>query len=233
MTELMQIHEIRLMNARALMKESGLSRTDLAEKIGMSYNLLSQYVGKNPTKNIGDETAVKIENAFGKPRGYLDQNNLASNRLLNNERAKELKGKWIPVKAYSKMGNDGYFTDMGYDGDGGDGYVPSLTAGPHAYAVKGDGKSMYPAIRHGWYAVCDPDAAPTPTEFVEVRLKGDRRTIKEFIGVVNNVLHLLAVNGEERITIDMDEVEAIVAVIDIVPPSRHVEDIPMVSVKKI
>lgn len=75
MADLMQIHEIRLKNARDLMKESGLSRTDFAEKVGLSYNLISQYIGKNPTKNIGDETASKIEEAFGKPKGFLDQAN--------------------------------------------------------------------------------------------------------------------------------------------------------------
>ena len=78
MTGLMQIHEIRLMNARNLLKESGLSRADFAEKTGISYNLISQYIGKNPTKNIGDETALKIEDAFGKPKGYLDQANAFS-----------------------------------------------------------------------------------------------------------------------------------------------------------
>ncbi|VCZ57922.1 hypothetical protein BANRA_02725 [Acinetobacter baumannii] len=116
------------------------------------------------------------------------------------------RGGWVPVKSYSKMGMDGYYTEMGYLGNGGDGYVPSLTAGPNAYAVRGTGDSMYPAIRNGWYVVCDPDAEPTPTEFVEVQLKDGRRTIKEFIGIVNNVLHLLAVNGEARMTIDMEDV---------------------------
>lgn len=75
MSNLMQIHEIRLVNARNLLKESGLSRTDFAEKVGISYNLISQYIGKNPTKNIGDETAFKIEVAFNKPKGFLDQVN--------------------------------------------------------------------------------------------------------------------------------------------------------------
>lgn len=75
MSDLMQIHEIRLMNARNLLKESGLSRADFAEKVGVSYNLISQYIGKNPTKNIGDETAIKIEGAFNKPKGFLDQVN--------------------------------------------------------------------------------------------------------------------------------------------------------------
>lgn len=75
MSDLLKIHEIRLQNARKIMKESGLDRTQFAEKIGMSYNLLSQYVGKNPKKNIGDDTAEKIEVAFDKPKGFLDQAN--------------------------------------------------------------------------------------------------------------------------------------------------------------
>ncbi|KQC99818.1 LexA family transcriptional regulator [Acinetobacter soli] len=73
MTKFKTIHEIRYMNAKRLMEESGLKRKEFAEKIDMSYSLLSQYLGKNPTKNIGDDTAVKIEDAFNKPRGYLDQ----------------------------------------------------------------------------------------------------------------------------------------------------------------
>ena len=143
------------------------------------------------------------------------------------------RGGWVPVKSYSKMGMDGYYTEMGYLGNGGDGYVPSLTAGPNAYAVRGTGDSMYPAIRNGWYVVCDPDAEPTPTEFVEVQLKDGRRTIKEFIGIVNNVLHLLAVNGEARMTIDMEDVSAIVAVSDIIPPSKHVHEYPVQPMQNI
>ena len=85
---------------------------------------------------------------------------------------------------------------------------------------------MYPAIRSGWYIVCDPEASPIPTEFVEVELKDGRRTIKEFIGVTNDVLHLLGVNGEKRISIEMSEVQSINAVIDIIPPSRHVYKYP-------
>ncbi|MDA3509285.1 helix-turn-helix domain-containing protein [Acinetobacter junii] len=134
--------------------------------------------------------------------------------------------RWVPVKAYSKMGMDGYFTDMGYEGNGGDGYIPTHSAGGRAYGIKGTGDSMYPAIRNGWYVVCDPDAEPTPTEFVQVCLKDGRCTIKEFIGIHNNVLNLLAVNGGEKLTFDMDEVESITAITDIVPPSQHKHEHP-------
>lgn len=258
MSELKTIHEIRLGNTRKLMKESGLTRSEFAEKIDMSYGLVSQYIGKNPTKNIGDETALKIEEAFNKPRGYLDQSDIqnenahqldgtASFKQLDIEAFKKynipdsedavlfsnviekplvISKRWVPVKAYSKMGMDGYFTDMGYDGNAGDGYVPTHTAGDRSYAIKGTGDSMYPAIRNGWYVVCDPDAELTPTEFVQVCLKDGRCTIKEFIGIHNNVLNLLAVNGGERLTFDMDEVESITAITDIVPPSQHTQQHP-------
>ncbi|MHC3136242.1 helix-turn-helix domain-containing protein [Acinetobacter nosocomialis] len=134
--------------------------------------------------------------------------------------------KWVPVKAYSKMGMDGFFTDMGYEGNAGDGYIPTHTAGDRSYAIKGTGDSMYPAIRNGWYVVCDPDAELTPTEFVQVCLKDGRCTIKEFIGIHNNILHLLAVNGGERLTFEMSEVESITAITDIVPPSQHRQEHP-------
>lgn len=138
-------------------------------------------------------------------------------------------GRWVPVKSYSKMGMDGYFSDSG---DGCDGFVPTLTAGQYAYAVKGTGDSMYPVIRSGWFLVCDPDLEPQITEFVEVQLKDGRRTIKEFIGVINGVLHVLAVNGNERLTFDMTDVERIVPVVEIIPPSRHRDEIPMMPIKQ-
>lgn len=137
--------------------------------------------------------------------------------------------RWVPVKAYSKMGMDGFFTDMGYEGNGGDGYVPTHSAGERSYGIKGTGDSMYPAIRNGWYVVCDPDAELTPTEFVQVCLKDGRCTIKEFIGINNNVLNLLAVNGGERLTFDMDDVESITAITDIIPPSQHRQEHPNAS----
>lgn len=265
MTELKTIHEIRLSNVRKLMKESGLNRTEFAEKIEMSYNLLSQYIGKNPTKNIGDDTADKIEKAFRKPKGYLDQSDNDEISKSDKPKFKQFDieafkqqhnikddsesvsfsgtkkvtnpqlttGRWVPVKAYSKMGMDGFFTDMGYEGNGGDGYIPTLSASKSAYGIKGTGDSMYPAIRNGWYVVCDPEAPLTPAEFVQVCLKDGRCTIKEFIGINNDVLNLIAVNGGERLTFDLDEVESITAVTDIIPPSRHKQDYPLMQIKNI
>lgn len=145
-------------------------------------------------------------------------------RIFNNSII--LNKRWVPVKAYSKMGMDGFFTDMGYEGNGGDGYIPTHSAGPKAFGIRGTGDSMFPAIRNGWFVVCDPDAEPVPTEFVQVCLKDGRCTIKEFVGINGGVLSLIAVNGGERISFDMEEVESITAITDIVPPSQHKHEHP-------
>ncbi|WHP06792.1 S24 family peptidase [Acinetobacter corruptisaponis] len=204
---------------------------DLANAINESPQVINNW----ENRGISKQGALTVFEKLGLEMKWVlkGEGNPTSDKIFEPKIKNVLKiGGWVPVKSYSKMGYDGYYTEMGYGGNGGDGYVPSLTAGPNAYAVKGTGDSMYPAIRSGWYVVCDPDAIPTPTEFVEVQLKDGRRTIKEFIGVVGDILHLLAVNGEKRTTFEMDEVDSIVAITDIVPPSRHVHDYPHLEVKE-
>ncbi|WP_151800710.1 S24 family peptidase [Acinetobacter junii] len=202
---------------RAISEWSGVDVGDLLTK---DLRLLES--GPNEAKSVFNKLDIE---AFKKQHNILDCDEaVLFSKII--EKPFVISKRWVPVKAYSKMGMDGYFTDMGYEGNAGDGYIPTHSAGDKAYGIKGTGDSMYPAIRNGWYVVCDPDAEPTPTEFVQVCLKDGRCTIKEFIGIHNNVLNLLAVNGGEKLTFDMDEVESITAITDIVPPSQHKQDHP-------
>lgn len=192
---------------------AGVSVSDLFDKD------LSQSV-----KNTADFKKIDIE-AFKKQYNIPDSEDaVLFSRTI--DRPIVLNKRWVPVKAYSKMGMDGFFTDMGYEGNGGDGYVPTHSAGPKAFGIRGTGDSMFPAIRNGWFVVCDPDAEPVPTEFVQVCLKDGRCTIKEFVGINGGVLSLIAVNGGERLSFDMDDVESITAITDIVPPSQHKHEHP-------
>lgn len=202
---------------RAISEWSGVDVGDLLTK---DLRLLES--GPNEAKSVFNKLDIE---AFKKQHNILDCDEaVLFSKII--EKPFVISKRWVPVKAYSKMGMDGYFTDMGYEGNAGDGYIPTHSAGDKAYGIKGTGDSMYPAIRNGWYVVCDPDAEPTPTEFVQVCLKDGRCTIKEFIGIHNNVLNLLAVNGGEKLTFDMDEVESITAITDIVPPSQHKHEHP-------
>ncbi|MEB4800723.1 LexA family transcriptional regulator [Acinetobacter soli] len=240
---------------RALRREKKLTQGELAKIVGVSapnvtgwekdayapkadpLSRMANYFGVSTSYiTNGDESGPQLDSnsaqlnvldieAFKKKYNIPDSEDaVLFSKIV--EKPIILNKRWVPVKAYSKMGMDGYFTDMGYDGNGGDGYIPTHSAGPKAFGIRGTGDSMFPAIRNGWYVVCDPDAEPTPTEFVQVCLKDGRCTIKEFVGINGGILSLIAVNGGERLSFDMDDVESITAITDIVPPSQHKHEHP-------
>lgn len=45
----------------------------MAKRLEMSYQLLQNYIGKTPTKRIGDKIARRAEETFGLPHGWMDQ----------------------------------------------------------------------------------------------------------------------------------------------------------------
>ncbi|HEN9507397.1 TPA: helix-turn-helix domain-containing protein [Acinetobacter baumannii] len=228
--ELAKIVGVSAPNVTGWEKDAYAPKADPLSKMAAYFGVSTSYITN------GDESGPKLDStvaqlkvldieAFKKKYNIPDSED-AVKFLEIPVKPFPTQKRYVPVKAYSKMGMDGYFTDMGYEGNAGDGYVPTHTAGSRAYAVKGTGDSMFPAIRNGWYVVCDPDAELVPTEFVQVCLKDGRCTIKEFIGINNDVLSLIAVNGGERLTFLMDEVESITAITDIVPPSQHRQEYP-------
>ncbi|ETR42111.1 helix-turn-helix domain-containing protein, partial [Acinetobacter baumannii] len=219
--ELAKIAGVSAPNVTGWEKDAYAPKADPLSKMAAYFGVSTSYITN------GDESGPKLDStvtqlkvldieAFKKKYNIPDSED-AVKFLEIPVKPFPTQKRYVPVKAYSKMGMDGYFTDMGYEGNAGDGYVPTHSAGPRAYGIKGTGDSMFPAIRNGWYVVCDPDAEPVPTEFVQVCLKDGRCTIKEFVGINGGVLSLLAVNGGERLSFDMDEVESITAITDIVP----------------
>lgn len=66
------IEVVRRENVKKLMELKKISRSELAEGADINYALLGHYIGKNPSKAIGDEIAHRIEVFFGKPANWLD-----------------------------------------------------------------------------------------------------------------------------------------------------------------
>lgn len=63
---------IRRENMRALAKSiGGISK--LALKLNKSQSQISHLIGSSPIKNIGDKVAAHTEEAFDKPKGWLDK----------------------------------------------------------------------------------------------------------------------------------------------------------------
>lgn len=76
------IEVIRRENTKKLIADSGLTRREFADKSGINYGLLGHYIGKNPSKAIGDENAQKIEAFFNKPLNWLDHEHDKNEDLL-------------------------------------------------------------------------------------------------------------------------------------------------------
>lgn len=67
----MKREDIRRKNARALAESVG-GIAEFGRKTEMETSQVSQIIGKNPTKNIGNLIAARIEKAFELPEGALD-----------------------------------------------------------------------------------------------------------------------------------------------------------------
>ena len=67
------IYVLRWRNFRALIGEKSGAVTAAAERLGKSQSQVSQFGGKTPMKNIGDDIATEIERIWAKPLGWLDQ----------------------------------------------------------------------------------------------------------------------------------------------------------------
>lgn len=72
--ETLTIEEIRLENARSLVTSGcGNVQSRFGARLGLSRQLVNNYLGKTPTKNIGSELSRRIESEFGRPIGWMDE----------------------------------------------------------------------------------------------------------------------------------------------------------------
>lgn len=75
---------IRYNNTRILVDQVG-GVSNFANKINKGQSQTSQFAGTTPIKGIGNKVAREIEDAFGKPHGWLDViHNEDSNTLFND-----------------------------------------------------------------------------------------------------------------------------------------------------
>ena len=96
----MDINEIRRLNARALARLSG-SNAAFGRAIGKSPAQVNNWIGKNPIKNIGSDSARHIEQAYDKYHGWLDT--LQSQTDSNVVSGPEIKGM-VPVISWVQAG---------------------------------------------------------------------------------------------------------------------------------
>lgn len=79
---------------------------------------------------------------------------------------------------------------------------------------------MQPAIESGWLVVIEPNCELQVGEYVLVKMKDGRCTVKKLLWHKRGEYALLAVNGNERISIKESDVEFVHYVGGVYPPSK-------------
>ncbi len=67
----MNSKEIRLINLKALITKAG-SSAEFSKQSDTATSLISQIISPNPTRNVGDRLARKIEEKLGLTPGWMD-----------------------------------------------------------------------------------------------------------------------------------------------------------------
>ena len=202
----------------------GLKQGELADRIGWTQQALSTLENRDSQKS---SYSAQIASALNISVSWLiDGLGDMLDTKKQDDRVSQ-SAMYVPVRGSAQMGDDGFWLELDYMGDGGDGYLEVTGASEKAYAIRPVGDSMYPALRSGWYMVFEPNLEPCAGEYVHVVLKDGRNMIKEYVSCQHGILTLISVNGNRRLSFRCDEVEVLNPFIGIQPPSRLRLDIDL------
>ncbi|MBG0542789.1 LexA family protein [Enterobacter hormaechei] len=212
----MENKEIRKANLEALYEkrqnESGMTKAQFAELIETSPAALSQLLGPNPHRNIGDKMARKIETALDLPFGWMDvlhaseePSNVAFRGLNETKGSYPViswvsAGQWMEaVEPYHRRAIDRW-------------YDTTVHCSEDSFwlDVKGDSMTS-PAglsIPEGAAILVDPEVEPRNGKLVVAKLEGDNEATfkklvidagRRFLKPLNPAYPMLEVNGNCKI----------------------------------
>ncbi|GAA0694643.1 S24 family peptidase [Dyella marensis] len=226
------IKDLRRENFVKLMAEQG-GQSAVAARIKRDRNQVYQWTldPSNPaSRGIGDKLARVIEQALQVPIGWLDADHPSS----TNPPAPKLEAiggeaspaafRRVPITGAASLDLAGYWHDLDRPSDENGGYFEFHTKDPNAYALQVNGTAMSPAIRSGWYVIIEPGKPPKGGEFVLVKLKDGRSTLKEYLWYHDGwyTLSAISTNQDDRQVLRDTEIESVHHVAGILPRSGRI-----------
>jgi len=196
-------HEtVRLSNLEFLVAEAG-SAAALARLAGTSESYLSQIrnqllTAKGTPRGVGDELATKLEQAMGKPNGWMDESHqefMEERARYNAEPGPEMRSlhpliSWVQAGGWAEIAG-GFAL-----GDAEDLLPCPVRCSPDTFVLRVRGESMEPKFHDGDLIFVDPEAAPLSGRYVVVRLEDSHEaTFKQLI-VEGDRQYLKAVNPD-------------------------------------
>jgi SOS-response transcriptional repressor LexA len=201
------VKDIRRENARSLATEGPAK---FAHTIESSTQQVNQTIGPNPTRNIGDALARRIESAFGKDFGWLDvehtsagidiskkeqntgmidalvQDTLHNMRVEPREKfdanVEPVEASWrrVPLISFVQAGMMTEVVDPFSLGDGFEIVLTHLPVSSRTFALRIKGESMLPEYKPGDVVIIDPDVAPQPGDMVVAKNTEEEATFKKY-----------------------------------------------------
>ena len=155
---LMENKEIRRANMLALADQHGGLQA-LADATKTDAKYLSQVKNRWKGRGMGDDVARRIEEALGKPRGWMDAPQAdrvaEASGVYNTREGPTIRAK-VPLISWTTAGAWSQISDPFQQGDGEDWVPTTAKVGPNAFALRVVGDSMEPRIPDGSIVIIDP-----------------------------------------------------------------------------
>jgi len=205
----------------AAMRHAGISRTALANAMGISAQAVFGVI-KGGTRAMTAENNFKAAETLGVSALWLAT---GKGQMVDGDPQPEFAGhprkaRRVPVVGTAKMGEDGFFDEFSEMPGAGDGHIEIATEDPNAYCLRVKGQSMFPAIRDNWYVLIEPNGTPREGEYVLLKLLDGRKMVKELLFRRGNAIEVMSVNGGERLSFELSELDGMQPVGAVVSPSK-------------
>jgi phage repressor protein C with HTH and peptisase S24 domain len=206
---------------RQAFEASGESRAGLAGAMGISVQAVGDVLN-GKTKALSAKNNFAAAHALRVDAGWLatGEGKMRPEEPEPEHAGTMLRVRRVPVVGTAKMGDDGYYDEVSSIPGAGDGHIEIAVDDPNAYGIRVRGQSMFPAIRDGWYVLVKPNGTPQEGEYVLLKLADGRKMVKELLFRRAGSIEVMSVNGGERLTFELSELEGIQAIGAVVSPSQ-------------
>lgn len=181
-------------NIEYLMRKKGMDISILAKRTNINEERLITLLN---TDNLEEEKLLikTLADLFIISEHRLLYDNISANpKGVNFLKVREMPLNRVPIRGYAQLGTNAHWVDLEYPVGEGDGYIWWPSKDPNAYALKCQGDSMKPRIKHGEYAIVEPNHDFHNGDEVLVVTNDDEVMVKIFAYEQSGRVTLLSVN---------------------------------------
>ena len=181
-------------NVKFLMRKKGISLPLLAERTEIEKSRLLELLNSD---NVENEKLFlnTLEQLFLVSADSLLYDDLSQNpKGVNFLKMRSIPVNHVPIRGYAQLGTEGHWIDLEYPVGEGDGYIWWPSRDEDVYALKCQGDSMTPRIKHGEYVIIEPNHEIKNGDEVLVVTDEDQVMVKIYAYEQGGRLTLYSVN---------------------------------------